>query len=247
MSLETLPQQFMPTVQVFNLRDVGGLDAADGTKVKSGMVFRSDNFGNATESDLDHIVNDLGVRHVVDLRRPQELEQTGRFPEVDGIDFHHFELLHIRWEYIDLGLRLDSDEEDVIRFLTHRYTAMFESGYVAIRDTLEVIARGEPTVFHCMAGKDRTGLVAATLLSLLGVSEEDIAEDYALSAIGQARWRVWRDANLGRPKVEGGLHTPAEAMRRTLEEMTERFGSMAAYTRAIGFDGTDRLREQLLV
>ncbi|GAB4000292.1 hypothetical protein GCM10029992_31730 [Glycomyces albus] len=109
MALEsTLPQQFIPTEQVFNLRDIGGLDAADGKKVKTGMVFRSDNFGQATESDLDHIVNDLGVRHVIDLRRPNELKVTGRFPEVEGIDFHHFELRHIAWESVEREVFADS-------------------------------------------------------------------------------------------------------------------------------------------
>jgi len=241
MNLETLPQQFVPTENIFNLRDIGGWNAMEGKKVKTGQVFRSDNFGQATEADLDHVVEQLGVRHVIDLRRSGELEQTGRFPEIDGVEFHHFELLHIRWEDIDR----DRDGE-VVDFLRQRYTGMLESGYRAIRDSLDVIATGEPVLFHCMAGKDRTGLVAAVLLSILGVEREDIAADYELSRIGLSRWREWRDANLGKPAVEGGLDTPAEAMLQTIEEIDTRFGSMVRYAEAIGFEGSPKLRAQLI-
>ncbi|HEU5127590.1 MAG TPA: tyrosine-protein phosphatase [Glycomyces sp.] len=246
MTLETLPQQFLPTEQVFNLRDVGGLDAADGKKVKTGRVFRSDNFGQATEADIDYIVNELGVRHVIDLRRPAELEQTGRFPEVDGVSFHHFELLHIAWESVGLRVYNDSPEEQIVEFLRQRYSGMMEAGYLAVRDSLDVIALGEPVVFHCMAGKDRTGIVAAVLLSLLGVDDDAIAADYELSNVGIARWRAWRDANIGKPATDRGLRTPAEAMHRTIAEVNARFGSVDAYARAIGFTGADRLRELLL-
>ncbi|GAB3225981.1 tyrosine-protein phosphatase [Glycomyces halotolerans] len=246
MTLETLPQQFLPTEQIFNLRDIGGLKGAGGKKVKTGQVFRSDNFGNATEADLDYIVNDLGVRHVIDLRRPNELEKTGRFPERDGVTFHHFEMLHIAWESVEMEIPSDAPEEDVVRFLAHRYTGMMEAGYKSVRDSLEVIALGEPVIFHCMAGKDRTGIVAAVLLALLGVAPEDIAADYELSNIGLARWRAWRDANLGAPERDRGLGTPAEAMLKTIAEMNERFGSLTSYARSAGFRDADRLRELLL-
>ncbi|SDD36300.1 tyrosine-protein phosphatase [Glycomyces harbinensis] len=246
MTVETLPQQFIHADKIFNLRDIGGWDAAGGAKVKTGQVFRSDNLGMVTEADRDLLVNRLGVRHVIDLRRGPELEQAGRFPDVDGVEFHHFELLHVTWEDIDLGIDASASHEEVVRFLRQRYSGMYEAGYKAIRDSLDVIATGEPVLFHCMAGKDRTGLVAAALLSVLGVSEEDIAADYELSMVGIRRWRAWRDANMGKPANEGGLTTPAEAMLETLQEMKSRFGSMPAYVAATGFDRSEALRSQLL-
>ncbi|MCD0443880.1 tyrosine-protein phosphatase [Glycomyces sp. A-F 0318] len=246
MSVETLPHQFIDAETIFNLRDIGGWDAAGGKKVRTGRVFRSDNLGMVTEADQDLLVNRLGIRHVIDLRRGGELEQAGRFPEIEGVEFHHFELLHVRWEAIDLGIDGETPHDQVVRFLRQRYSGMYEAGYAAVRDSLEVIASGEPVLFHCMAGKDRTGLVAAALLSVLGVAEEDIAADYELSLHGIRRWRAWRDANMGKPATEGGLTTPAEAMLETLEEMSARFGSMSAYISAIGFDRTEELRAQLL-
>lgn len=244
--LETLPQRFVPTENVFNFRDIGGWTGLGGKQVKTGQVFRSDNFGNATEADIDHVVNHLGIKHVIDLRRAEEWDESGRFPDLDGVEFHHFEMLHIRWESIARRVNGVADEADVVEFLRHRYTGMLESGYFSVRDSLEIIATGEPVVFHCMAGKDRTGLVAAVLLSILGVADEDIAADYELTRFGAARWRQWRDANLGKPEVEGGLDTPSQAMLQTIADVNARFGSMREYAEAIGFTGSERLRELLL-
>jgi protein-tyrosine phosphatase len=246
MTVETLPHQFIEAEKIFNLRDIGGWNGADGRKVRTGRVFRSDNLGMVTEADQDLLVNRLGIRHVIDLRRAAEWERAGRFPEIDGVEFHHFELLHVTWEYIDLGIDGTTPHEQVVRFLRQRYSGMYEAGYQAVRDSLDVIASGEPVLFHCMAGKDRTGLVAAALLSVLGVAEEDIAADYELSLHGIRRWRAWRDANMGKPATEGGLTTPAEAMLETLQEMRDRFGSMTAYVAATGFDRAEELRAQLL-
>ncbi|THV24571.1 tyrosine-protein phosphatase [Glycomyces paridis] len=243
MTIETLPRQFHDAEKIFNLRDVGGWAADGGRTVRTGRVFRSDNVGRPTEADLDLLVNRLGIRHVIDLRRAEEWEVAGRFPEVEGVEFHHFELLHVRWENIG---RPYPEGAATVPFLRQRYSGMLESGYQAVRDSLDVIAGGEPVLFHCMAGKDRTGLVAASLLSVLGVGEEDIAADYALSNHGIARWKRWRDEHLGKPATESGLTTPAEAMLETLAEMRERFGSMGEYVTATGFDRAEELRELLL-
>jgi protein-tyrosine phosphatase len=249
MTLETLPtfdrlpRQFIDAERVFNLRDVGGWDASGGRKVRSGRVFRSDNLGMVSDADRDLLVNRLGVRHVIDLRRAEEWDVAGRFPEIDGVEFHHLELMHVKWENIG---RAYPSGAAAVTFLRQRYSGMLESGYQAVKDSLDVIASGEPVLFHCMAGKDRTGLVAAALLSVLGVDERDIAADYELSNYGIVRWRAWRDANMGKPASESGLTTPAAAMLATIEEMNERFGSMTDYVQATGFDQVETLRAQLL-
>ncbi|QSB06417.1 tyrosine-protein phosphatase [Natronoglycomyces albus] len=241
-----LPAQFIPTTRIFNLRDLGGYRGVDGCPVKKDVVFRSDNFGNATEADLDHVVNELKVRHVIDLRRAEELEVAPRFPATEGISFHHEELKHLRWESFN-GIIPEpaQSHERSVAFLSQRYMAMLETGHEAVRRSLEIVANGEPTVFHCMAGKDRTGIIAAVLLGLLGVSDEDIAADYALTDVGTARWRAWRDQ--GNPTVaKSYMGTPAEAMSQTIQMLRDRFGSFHGYCQVIGFSDIDRLREELL-
>lgn len=234
-------ERFVPLETIFNLRDLGGLAAMDGSKVRTGLVFRSDQFGNATAADIDYLVDEIGLKTVVDLRRPTEIAATGSFPRDRGVDVRDLELLHIRWESID---RDAAREESPVPFLIERYSAMVETGAVAIRDTLELMTSATPMVFHCMAGKDRTGITAAVALKLLGVSDDDIAADYALTGEGMGRYYRWRQRTGQAPNE--GLHPHAAAMYGLLRNIDTHFGGMENYARAIDFHHVAELRRHLL-
>lgn len=224
---------------VHNMRDLGGLKTADGRTVRSGVLFRSDMLKHATGADLARI-GELGLRTVIDLRRPDEIEQHGRF-DAEGVDYRHLELRHLRWE------RFEQEPDSVpekVEFLRQRYSGFLESGADAIRDSLDLIANQSPTLVHCIAGKDRTGIVIAVTLALLGVPESDIAADFALTEHSQARYRDWAERE-GLP-VFHGLSTPEEAMLETLGELRSRYVSVEAYARIIGFADTDKLKDALL-
>jgi protein-tyrosine phosphatase len=117
---------------------------------------------------------------------------------------------------------------------------------------LEVIgASGDlPLLFHCHAGKDRTGIVAAVVLSLLGVARDDVVADFALTNLATERYLAgW--AGLGRPipKWSGFARAPADAMRMFLDGIDERYGSVRDYARqGLGLtEGVlDRLATRLL-
>ncbi|HZE41813.1 MAG TPA: tyrosine-protein phosphatase [Stackebrandtia sp.] len=234
--------RFVRLKSVFNLRDLGGLSGIDGRKVRTGLVYRSDQFGNANDADIAHLVDDLGLRTVVDFRRPTEIAATGSFPERPEVAVHHLELLHIRWEAIE---RDATTEESPVPFLVERYTAMIESGAVAIRRCLELMCDTTPLVFHCMAGKDRTGITAAITLKLLGVADADIAADYALTTEGMARYHAWRLLK-GLETANWGLLPDPDAMLGLLANIDRYFGGVEAYARAIGFTRIDDLRAHLL-
>jgi protein-tyrosine phosphatase len=98
-----------------------------------------------------------------------------------------------------------------------------------------------PAVFHCAAGKDRTGIVAALLLSVLGVPEEDILDDYELTSRYRTPDRV--DAVMNRlrsergvaPEVAAGiLRTPRWAMQSALADISERYGGIDGYLEGPG-------------
>jgi protein-tyrosine phosphatase len=111
-----------------------------------------------------------------------------------------------------------------------------------------------PLVFHCAAGKDRTGVVAAIVLDVLGVGDEDIADDYSLSRLGMDRFKAWiletypeaADAMSDQPQAF--LDAPAEAMHLFLSGLRERYGSADEYAAAHGVsaDVLDAVRENLL-
>jgi protein-tyrosine phosphatase len=123
-----------------------------------------------------------------------------------------------------------------------------------LRQALGLIASdgSGPLVFHCAAGKDRTGLMAALVLSLLGVGEEDVVADYALTGLATERLVAdWQAANPGRPlEWHGYGQAPAEAMRLLLAELTARYGSVRRYAGTrLGADEelVAALRERLLL
>lgn len=242
MSTEYNDDRFVRFESIFNFRDLGGLSTRDGAKVRSGLVYRSDQFGNASSADIDRVVDGLGLRTVVDLRTPSEIAATASFPDDRGVNVHNLALSHLNWG--KFSYRVESGKSPV-PFLTQRYTAMAETGAEAIRDTLDLICTATPMVFHCMAGKDRTGIIAGVTLGLLGVSHADIAADYALTAGGLARYYAWREA-AGLSTDEHPMLPEAEAMLGFLTNLESYFGSIEEYAQLIGFTRIDTLREHLL-
>ena len=230
---------------VFNFRDLGGYPTADGASVKWRTVFRADGVHRLSVDDLAP----LGVRTVLDLRTPTELER-GRFTH-DSIGYHHLPIFEETWSRESL-----TDDVDPVTFLSDRYMDMLVTGRDAIASALQILADANslPLVFHCAAGKDRTGVVAAIVLSVLGVSDDDIATDYSLSRLGMPRFKEWviatypeaADAMSDQPAAF--LAAPAEAMHLFLERVRADHGSMHDYVADLGVtdETLDGVRANLL-
>jgi protein-tyrosine phosphatase len=233
--------------RLFNFRDLGGTRTADGYTVRYGQVYRSDSLHALDEADHE-LWRDLGIRTVLDLRRPAEIEKWGRVPEWDGVDWRHVHLRHQAWEEIPWR----PADIPLAGYLRQRYLAMSTESAPDIAVALSVIAdpAAAPVVVHCMAGKDRTGLVCALTLSLLGVPDEDVAQEYALTSPNIDRLRaILKAAKPERTNLDSlPLDTPVAAMRDFLADLRDQHGSVEAYVRAIGVpDGiVPALREHLL-
>jgi len=120
----------------------------------------------------------LGVVTVIDLRTILEADTQGRFPEgVDGVTYHHLPLTDT------LPGEEETPDWDRSSFVSERYLAMLSEGTETVAAALRLLADPErqPAVFHCSVGKDRTGVLSALVLGLLGVPDEIIVDDYALS------------------------------------------------------------------
>ena len=175
------PARLIPLDGAFNFRDLGGYPAAGGRATRWGMLFRSDTLHELSTSDVDTL-RSLGLATVVDLRTSRELERTGRGPLGPEPD------------------RLPASVGDPGRAgrrgrrgghggtggddLSERYLWYLEVGAPASGRGTDLL--GEPAhyplVFHCAAGKDRTGVLAALVLDLLGVDPEVIVADYLITA-----------------------------------------------------------------
>jgi protein-tyrosine phosphatase len=212
--------------RLHNFRDLGGYAAVDGRTVRWGLLYRSDSLGKLDGQDWEKFLA-LGVRTVIDLRYHWEIAAKGRVPEFAGLDYHNFSIEHRSYDQAGLDSSLDPAV-----YLADRYAEVALDGVKELRQTLETIAgQPAPVVFHCASGKDRTGIVAALVLSLLGVSEDDIIADFALT--GLATDRLVADflaANPTRTQLWSGYgQAPAELMRRFLADLTARHGSVRGY------------------
>lgn len=172
---------------VRNLRDFGGYPTASGRLVKRGLLYRSAHFAEATEDDLRHL-QELGIGFVVDLRRNNEREKypsrwpSGAQPQLVVHDSgHEAEPPHITF-LRDPKLTPARTRE----YMQRDYAEMpFDPRYIWLYSQfLKKLAAGEgPVLVHCMAGKDRTGIICGTLLKLLGVSHDHVVEDYLLTNV----------------------------------------------------------------
>ena len=160
-----------------NFRDVGGYRTEDGLVVRRGRLYRSDGLWALSEADLAHLMDEIGVRTIVDLRTPMEIERYG--PGLlanSGVTMHNI-------SFFDESLRPDIPSEGSWT-LDDMYVFLLRRAGERITSVLTILSSADvqPAVFHCTAGKDRTGIVAGLLLGLLGVSDDDIADDYASTA-----------------------------------------------------------------
>ena len=229
-----------------NFRDLGGYRAVDGRTVRWGRIYRSDSLGKLEGPDLEQFLT-LGVGTVIDLRYPWEIAAKGRVPEQIGLEYHNLSIEHRTYDQAAIDPELDP-----WRYLADRYAEVALDGAKEIRQALEVIASAEaPLVFHCASGKDRTGLLAGLVLALLGVGEDDILADFALTELATERLLAdWRAAHEGRtPAWPGFGRAPAEIMALFLADLKAEYGSVEQYaSRHLGVDGelVGALRSRLL-
>jgi protein tyrosine/serine phosphatase len=217
---------------VFNFRDLGGLPGLDGRAVQYGRLYRSDSLHRLTEEEGAKLAA-LGVRTVLDLRRPIEIARDGRVPELPGLAYFNLHPAHREWN-------IGHYDGDPARYLADRYLDMATEGIEDFGAALRLLSEPHraPAVMHCFAGKDRTGVLAALVLALLGVSDAEIMADYAASEAAQAPLgaqirRDFPDTVIEAPPAHV-LACPPQAIGLFLTEMSQRHGSIYGYARAAG-------------
>ncbi len=164
-----------------NVRDLGGLATSDGRVTTRGIVFRGDNPRYLTERDTD-VFERIGLRTVIDLRSEAKRGRDPARPLASCVPH----MLHVPMQHAP-----DSDDSgtyvvpDGVSSLEDLYVAYLCHSGEAIARTFSVLADPKtlPALVHCAAGKDRTGLIAALVLSSVGVEDDLIADDYEATSI----------------------------------------------------------------
>ena len=252
-----------------NTRDLGGLPTTDGGITVPGRVLRSDNLQTLSEDDVRRLVDEIGLREVIDLRTTAEILLEGRGPlrEVAEVSHRHFSLLLERGHHTDV-FAVEEDEslndlpEGWVESLLPRQAPEHAQdeppavraylGYLHDRSdnvvgALRALTTTESgaSVVHCAAGKDRTGVVVALALAVAGVGHDEIVADYAMTAdviealVAKLAASPTYAEDMERRDVAS--HTPrAETMNRVLTLLDERYGGAAGWLETHGFGADER-------
>jgi protein tyrosine/serine phosphatase len=263
MAAGTTDERWVDLEGAVNVRDLGGLEVAGGRRTAPRVLLRSDNLQGLTARDVGRLVDEHGVRVVVDLRTHTEVEREGPGPLAsDGrVDIRHRSLYPEAGNRTDVAADgvlpwqdrpLDGDPADsaTVRAYLGYLRDRPDSIVAALRDVAEA---GGAAVVHCAAGKDRTGVVCALALAAVGVPRDAILADYVATAdrIGPilARLRAsptYADDLDGRSDA---THRPRpETMTRVLDVLDERHGGAAGWLAEHGFGDDERaaLRRRLV-
>ena len=228
-------ERLLPLTGASNFRDLGGYPTTDGGMTRWGQLFRSDTLHELTEADLD-VLRGVGLASVIDLRTADELERSGRgLLGNEAIAYLHASVLQEEAGE-SVAVPAPSGDDPAERYLWY-----LEVGRRALTEALTMIAdpKNRPLVFHCAAGKDRTGVLAALVLDILGVERSVIVDDYAITATRMPLIldRLRRDPVWGEFVAEippGRMLAEGTTMARFLDLLDARHGGARAWALAAG-------------
>jgi protein-tyrosine phosphatase len=203
-----------------------------------------------TTADVE-IASRLGIRTLIDLRSTAELDRDGSYAGSSDVAFHQAPLfenddLPFKWAEIDTPAPPPGED----------YVAIADKGALSLAAAFRAIAEGDhAALFHCAAGKDRTGILAALLLSCLGVPDHSIVADYQLSDLSIAPFEKWAVVHAPEEAAEAAarppwlVHSSSSIMQGFFDRLRSRDGSIENFLSGAGVERsvTQTLRRRLLV
>jgi protein-tyrosine phosphatase len=249
-------ERLVPLEGTMNFRDLGGYGTDDGRRVRWGRLFRSDGLHALTDADRTSLTA-IGVCTVFDLRWQSERDAYPSALPAEGVVVHHLEVGDDTEgaDPLERALAGEIDEAPVGK-LVEIYERLLEQGAGAFATVLTTLTEDGalPAVFHCTAGKDRTGITAALLLLLLGVPEDDVLDDYELTTVYRSERRIaelrprFEEAGVDIDRFRAYLSAPRDVLAGALERIESHHGGVEGYLRDGGMAAAtpDALRRLLL-
>ena len=248
--IEDYLERHYPFEGCFNFRDIGGYLNQDGKRVKKGLYFRAGRQDRMSDEDLSQL-SDLKISTQIDLRRPDEVLEQGK-GSLESMGANYINIAVIPEGGSDQLSRLVGDTAISGR----RYLGYLEFGPTSWLRLFGILSDEDnlPVVLHCTAGKDRTGVSTAFLLSVLGVSHDVIEADYLLTNLDTERQADFIEGTVGYPdgydrkKMIDVAGVPKDAMKDFLDGVESKWGSVIEYLQKIGVtqDQMDMVRHNFL-
>ncbi|GGP21925.1 tyrosine-protein phosphatase [Silvimonas iriomotensis] len=223
-------QRDIPLQGARNVRDLGGLHSRTGRTLRTHRFVRADSLEALHAIDVIQLL-DYGVRMDIDLRGQRERRQWGdALSRVAEIQYAPISLLDGLDQHLDnVPASLGTLYVDVLRYCRHGFLAIFR----------QILSQPEGCVlFHCSAGKDRTGMVAALLLNLAGVPDEDIIADYTRSATN-LHLALAQFGEQNAPELRHLLGAEPEHMVMFLDHLRRHYDGAVGYLTLIGLDPSE--------
>lgn len=243
----------MPLKKLFNTRDLGGIPTADGRKIKHGKLIRSGKLYKLPQKTVDAL-KDYGVCTVIDLRIFTEKEEA---PDTlwEGVDYRHLPVLctatpgitrekSMRRTMALESKRIKKEFGSADNYMTEMYRSILqnEEPQQQLKETLRLIIENEGCIlWHCSGGKDRAGVVAMLVESLLGVSEEVIIADYVASLRFQRLKFFWNKVGLViapcsirmKKILYGMMAAKPHYLVNAMHCVSEKYGSVTLYCKQV--------------
>ena len=258
---------------ISNARELGGYQTRDGKTVRKGVLLRTAALTDASQEELDSLINDYNLTAIIDMRASYELAEDPE-PAVDGVAQYHFKIMDEQMmarraaaiqdvltdPNVDPVKRMTAIlDADVISDQMYVEFLQGETGKTGFRDFFRVLLEtpeGNAVLWHCTNGKDRTGVAAMLLLGVLNVDEEIIMEDFLLtnvffeaeiSAMRQKLGAYIQDEAMLEELMVTGKGVYAPYMQNAIDYIKENYGDIPGYVKAeLGLTDADIAKLQML-
>lgn len=241
----TREERMIPLEKMVNTRDLGGYETQSGTYSKAHKYIRASSPANATQRDLEDL-KAYGVKAVIDLRSDFEKKhQANPFKNDQDIDFYEVNL------FDSTKASVVPEEVRMYKDLGGVYIYTLEAMKKKFKDIFDIFLKYpyETVLFHCSAGKDRTGMTAALLLDLIGCHEYDIVKDYSESYENNIEINESLTQMMESEEAKQYLKSSPRYMMEFLDYLREHYGSSKEYLLEIGLkiDEIDQLIENFTI